>query len=405
MYGKSKNDVYKNSKWSSEKSLKSSDQRSRNDIDLNSESDYEDKTEQSYEKPVSYNDYFTKLSSTINDIKTDIKPNQNKLNEKIDTILEYIKSIDSDTKNEFELLCRIEKNTLPMNDHTCHCEEIKNYLVSMPAISVSPVTHVGSSEKDKINGFDEDNLTAVIKESYRLNNLNNKSRLRMDILPLKIETLSADVEQLHYDVNTLLNVQHNTNLLLNKLIIDNTGLRNTNLLLHQKLDLLNIQPIKNGSLTPVKNGSLSPIENGSLSPIENGSLTPVKNGSLTPVKNGSLTPIKSALTCDTQPLTCEEKLLCDKQSDQSILEDNLSVSNEESEDDHDLIHGEGVENESIPSSDFVENVSITPIELQIENNLSKSETDVEDISSRYYKITDKPKSVRSVPIKQKNKKK
>ena len=70
----------------------------RNDIDLNSESDYEDKSEQSeqsgqsgqsYGKHVSYNDYFTTLKSTINDIKTEIK-NPQKANEKIDIILEYI---------------------------------------------------------------------------------------------------------------------------------------------------------------------------------------------------------------------------------------------------------------------------------------------------------------------------
>ena len=427
MYGKSKNDVYKASKWS-EKSKISSDQRSRNDIDLNSESDYEDKTEQSYDKsydkPVSYNDYFTKLTSTINDIKTDIKnPNQNKLNEKIDTILEYVKSIDSDTKNDFEILGRIEKNTIK----SCHCEEIFN-IISVQSTAKSESLTPAKSESltpaksesltsvishvcvPQPNNFDDDNLSNLIKESYRLNTLNNKSRLRMDILPLKLETLSSDVEQLHRDVNVLLNAHQSTNLLLNKLIIDNDGLRNTNLLLHKKLDLLCCDISLNHLHNPIKTQlEIDSIEIDKVQEnIEVFEESKEIKKDIEESKEIKKEEIEKNIEEFKNDIEESKEIEKDIEEFKNDIEESKEIKNdiEESKEIQEFKEDDKFKNnEEFDNVEHIEDKEIENevIQVNVENNLFKSETDVEDISSKYYKITDKPKTVRSVPIKQKNK--
>ena len=100
MYGINRRDRYKNSKWS---------QKSKSELDITSESEYEDsKTEKSYsektekiDKPI-FNDL--KIIESLNEIK---ETSKNKL-DKVDNLLEYRKSIDSDAKNTFELLKTIE---------------------------------------------------------------------------------------------------------------------------------------------------------------------------------------------------------------------------------------------------------------------------------------------------------
>ena len=395
MYGKPKNDVYKNSKWStSEKSSR------RNDIDLNSESDYEDKSEQSYEKPISYNDYFTKLNSTINDIKTEVK-NPHKVNEKIDVILEYVKSIDSDTKNAIELLGRGQQvclnthanvlDSLPLQ--ACHCEELKHLIGKLPEEITK--LNVLQGNLDKV---DEDDLSGIIRESYRLSLLNNKSRLKMDVLPLKLETVVTDIESLHHHVNVLTNLQHTTNLLLNKLIMDHEGLKTANTLLHKKLD----------SLTNVNS---------------------------TNVNSTYVCPVPLAVNTVTQDVHSTVPSEVD-----NIVEEDSNDDSDSDGKEIDIVKEQDIEikedvEEKVKYIDLFNTVDINSVEVKVESNIPTDfepdkpveDTDIEkiatviepvkehegDIGSKYYKITDKPirdgplapKSIRSVPIKQKPKKK
>ena len=370
MYGKPKNDVYKNSKWStSEKSSR------RNDIDLNSESDYEDKSEQSYEKPISYNDYFTKLNSTINDIKTEVK-NPHKVNEKIDIILEYVKSIDSDTKNAIELLGRGQQVCLnthanvldPLPLQACHCEELKHLIGKLPE-EISKL-------KGNLDNIDEDDLSSIVRESYRLSLLNNKSRLKMDVLPLKLETVVTDIESLHHHVNVLTNLQHTTNLLLNKLIMDHEGLKTANTLLHKKLDLL----------TNVNSTCVSPV----------------------PLTVNTVTQdVHSTVPSEVDKIVEEDSDNDDDSDGKEIdivkeQDIEIKVDVEEKVKYIDLFNITSVE----PEVDIepISEVPIEPIVEPIETTIATDHHD-QDIGSKYYKITDKPKSIRSVPIKQKPKKK
>ena len=433
MYGKSKNDLYKTSKWPNhEKSSR------RNDIDLNSESDYEDKTEQSYDKPTSYNDYFTKLTSTINDIKTDIKnPNQDKMNEKMDTLLEYVKSIDSDTKNAFEILGRIDKSTaqylITDTNVNCTCDfkelihllpdqivnQLKNLSVCQPQAmpvkdgSSMPVKDGSSMPvkdgssipvKDGLSmlDMDEENLIVLIKECYRLNLLNNKSRLKMDILPLKFEAMSNDMEMLHHDIHSLVNTQHNTNRLLNKLIMDNDHLKKANLLLHKKLDSISFkQPNINEEFFKSEIQNIEdhiedkkfnddvidhPVEN-----IEDKIENNIEDNIEDKIENNIEDNIEDKIENNIED-KIEDKIennIEDKIEDE--IEDKIEDENTNDKD-HDVEY----ESVSLPTE------TVSPMdEMEEIDNESKSESEI--INNKYYKITNKPKMIRSVPIKQKNK--
>lgn len=66
-----------------------------------SDSEYEESKTESEKKNI--HDYMTKLFSGISELKDEFK------NDKLDTILDYIKAIDSETKNAIEVLCRVDK--------------------------------------------------------------------------------------------------------------------------------------------------------------------------------------------------------------------------------------------------------------------------------------------------------
>ncbi len=89
MYASKRKTNYQN--WNTSKSRRS---------EVDTESEYEESKSETLDK--SYNDYFIKLCTSINDVKSLVEKQ-----EKIDTVIEYIKSIDSDSKNNSEALTRI----------------------------------------------------------------------------------------------------------------------------------------------------------------------------------------------------------------------------------------------------------------------------------------------------------
>jgi hypothetical protein len=246
MYGIGrKNDIYKKSKWSSDTDTKSI--KSRSDLDINSESDYEDnKPEPVYEKTYS-NDYFAKLFSGINEIKdlVDRSPY-----DKIDNILEYIKSVDSDTKNAFELLKAIESKCLQLTlsqDVDLKCD-----------MKCDNNTKSDTNICDKNNHVIDDTVISLLNNHY------NKIRLNMDNLPSKLDLLQGDLEILYNKIDYMNKQQAISINTINKIISDNMIIKINMDHINQKLDHIisntdymyhsyNISTISNNLLTTSNN--------------------------------------------------------------------------------------------------------------------------------------------------------
>lgn len=238
MYGIGrKNDIYKKSKWSSDTDSKSL--KSKSDLDINSESEYEESKSEVYEKPVSNNDYFSKIFALLNEIKTSVDKNEkcekqicqigetpntsDKLSlEKLDNILEYIKTIDSDSKNTFELLKHINKSqekSEPSDDEGFTTDQLKEIIKS------ELMNNKTASELD-------DHIISLITNHY------NKIRLKMDNIPSKLDIIHGDVDILYNKIDYI--NQNQTQLLniINKLTSDNLFLRIQLEQNSQKLDKL-----------------------------------------------------------------------------------------------------------------------------------------------------------------------
>lgn len=210
MYGINRRDRYKNSKWS---------QKSKSELDITSESEYEDsKTEKSYsektekiDKPI-FNDL--KIIESLNEIK---ETSKNKL-DKVDNLLEYSKSIDSDAKNTFELLKTIESKV--NTDHI----ELK--------------TLIGNLSNE------EENPSLL----QSLNNNHNKLRIKLDPIPMKLDILHGDVEILYSKLDYVNQQQSVMVNALNKLIAENMYLKmciiDSSKKIDQLIQLKNIIEIK-----------------------------------------------------------------------------------------------------------------------------------------------------------------
>lgn len=238
MYGIGrKNDIYKKSKWSSDTESKSL--KSKSDLDINSESEYEESKSEIYEKP-SNNDYFSKIFAVLNEIKTltdknscekQICENPNtsdKLSlEKLDNILEYIKTIDSDSKNTYELLKHInlkqsdiiEKESKTSDEEGFTTEQLKEIIKN------ELMNNKTASELD-------DHIIALLTNHY------NKIRLKMDNIPSKLDVIHGDMDILYNKIDYI--NQNQTQLLniINKLTSDNLFLRLHLEQTSQKLDQL-----------------------------------------------------------------------------------------------------------------------------------------------------------------------
>lgn len=157
MYSLRRTETHKKNKWEgSMRSYDQSDRSDRSDRSERSESDMED-------KPDSYHEYFSKIFLCLADLKTqlpnviapiasaigDIKLKTDGSDDKIGALLEYIKSIDSDIKNAYDMLKKQDPNK---------------------SVDVS-----------------QEDLFGII----------NKIRTKVDLLPLKLESYKSEYESLN----------------------------------------------------------------------------------------------------------------------------------------------------------------------------------------------------------------
>ncbi|HSW76499.1 MAG TPA: hypothetical protein VLG50_05615 [Candidatus Saccharimonadales bacterium] len=155
----------------------------KHDPEIVSESEYEEsKTESSLSVS---NDYFTKIVSSIDSIKTDIKIPSSMV-DKIDTILEFSKAIDADVKNIYELLVMMNKN-----EESFTAEQLKDIIIhAFPQVLpqpplIQPIQPIQPIQYDS-------NHSLLNKIRLKLESFDDQLKQHdssMDVLQLKMETL------------------------------------------------------------------------------------------------------------------------------------------------------------------------------------------------------------------------
>lgn len=191
MYGyTNKNDIYGKAKarWTT------THEKSKKKSDLSTDSDFEDsKAEYSHSfcEKSETQESLSKINTTLDEIKINLKSTHQITQN--DNSLEYIKSIDSDTKNIIELLSK-PREELKLEQITTLFEQYKKI----------------TNEQD-ISTYD------IIKH---LNLLNNKTKVSQDQLLCEMNTLSSNYDYLLSKIDLLTNTNNQLNQNLIKLKYD-----------------------------------------------------------------------------------------------------------------------------------------------------------------------------------------
>ena len=236
MYGvTSKKDLYGKtiSRWTHEK-----EKIRKTKSDMSTDSDFEDSKadySQSFFDKSETQESLSKINTALDDIKSTLK------SPLLDNNLEYIKSIDSDTKNIMDYLNKLDQ---PKDYLTL--DQINNLLLPL----------FNNKSNEDVSTVD------IIKH---MNQLNNKHKQSQDQILCEVNTLTSNYDYLLSKIDSLVTHQHHLTQIITKLSFDYKHVMNQlveqNLILNHILSCVEHQHIKNNFVEELNVVLPTPIDN------------------------------------------------------------------------------------------------------------------------------------------------